>query len=84
MFQAYSAIFTTLDILRYLPTFGYILADSGTFRILAKLDIFMFMKAYLETMVHSGTFRTIYISSQFQARYSAITKEQFMLILNLI
>ena len=82
MFQAYSTIFTTLDILRYICP--QILADSGTFRILAKLDIFMFMKAYLETMVHSGTFRTIYISSQFQARYSAITKEQFMLILNLI
>ena len=46
MFQAYSAIFTTLDIdvEAYLPTFGHFSADSGIFRILAQLDIFIDIK----------------------------------------
>ena len=30
----------------YLPTFGYILADSEIFRILAQLDMFMHVKSY--------------------------------------
>ena len=44
----------------------------------------MYIKAYLELMVYSGIFRTIDLFSQFQARYSGITQEQFMLILNFI
>ena len=85
MFQAYSAIFTTLDILRHiLSTLGYILSDSGMFRILAQLGILIYIKAYSEPRVYSRIFRTIDIFSQVQARYSGITREQVMLILNLI
>ena len=54
------------------------------FKILAELEIFMYIKAYSEPMAYSGIFRTIDIFSQFQARYSGITQEQFMHILNLI
>ena len=67
-----------------MPSFGYILADSGIFRILSQLDIFMYIKAYSEPMTYSDIFRTIDIFSQFQARYSGNTQEQFMHILNLI
>ena len=35
-------------------------------------------------MAYSGTFRTVDIFIQFQARYSSITQERFMHILNLI
>ena len=63
MFQAYSAIFTTLDIL---SIFGYILADLGIFRILAQLDIFMYIKAYSYHMAYSGIFKTVAVFSQFQ------------------
>ena len=35
-------------------------------------------------MVYSGIFRTIDLFSQFQARFSGITQEQFMLILNFV
>ena len=66
-----------------MPIFRYISADSGMFRILAQLDIFMYIKGYLEPMAYSGIFRTIDIFSLFQARYSGITQEQFMHILNL-
>ena len=58
------------------------MADSGIFRILAQLDIFMY-KAYSELMAYSRIFRTIDIFNQFQARYSGITQEQFMHILDL-
>ena len=60
MLQAYSVIFTTLDILRHIcpGTFGYISADSGIFRILAQLDIFMYIKACI-FRTHSGLFRHI-------------------------
>ena len=34
-------------------------------------------------MVYSGIFRTIDIFSKFQARYSGIAQDQFMLIMNL-
>ena len=87
MLQVNSVIFTTLDIL------SYIWADSGIFRILVQLDIFrilvqldifMYIMAYSEPMASSGIFRTVDIFSQFQARYSGITQEQFMHILNLI
>ena len=44
----------------------------------------MYIKEYLEYMVYSGIFRTVDISSQFQARYSGFTQEQFMHILNFI
>ena len=67
-----------------MPTFSYILTDSGIFRILEQLDIFIYIKAYLELMAYSAIFRTIDIFSQFQARSSGITQDQFMLILNLI
>ena len=70
-----------------MPTFRYILADSGIFRILAQIDIFMYIKSYSEPMVYSGIFGNIDIFSQFQARYSGITHDQFMLnmlTLNLI
>ena len=67
-----------------MPTFGYVLADSAIFRILAQLDIFMFIKAYSEPMVYSGTFRTLDIFSLFQAQYSGIATEQLMHILNLV
>ena len=44
----------------------------------------MYIKEYLEYMVYSGIFRTVDIFSQFQARYSGFTQEQFMHILNFI
>ena len=44
----------------------------------------MYIKAYSEYMAYSDTFRTVDIFSQFQARYSGITQEQFMHTLNLI
>ena len=47
----------------YLPTFGYILADSGIFRIQARLDILMI---YSEPMAYSGIIRNVDIFSQFQ------------------
>ena len=50
----------------YLPTFGYILADSGIFRVLTQLDIFIYIKAYSEPMAYSDIFRTVDILSQFQ------------------
>ena len=50
----------------------------------AQLDIFMYIKAYSEYMAYSGIFGTVDIFSQFQAHYSGITKQQFMLIVNLI
>ena len=50
----------------YLPTFGFILADLGRFRVLAQLYIFMYIKAYSEPMAYWGIFRTADIFSQFQ------------------
>ena len=50
----------------YLPTFGYILVDSGIFRILAQLDMFIYIKAYSEPMAYSAIFRTVDIFRQFQ------------------
>ena len=44
----------------------------------------MYIKAYSEYMAYSGIFRMVDIFSQFQTRYSGITQEQFMHILNLI
>ena len=43
----------------------------------------MYIKVYSEPMAYSHIFRTIDIFSQFKARYSGITQEQFMHILNL-
>ena len=37
--------------------------------MLTHLYIFMYIKAYPEAISYSGIFRTIYIFSQFQARY---------------
>ena len=68
----------------YLSIFEYILADSGIFRMLAQSDIFMYIKANSEDMAYSGIFRTIDIFTQFYARYSRITQEQFMNVLALI
>ena len=67
-----------------MPIFGYISADSGIFEILGQLDIFMYITTYSEPMAYSGIFRTIDIFSQVQARYSGITQEQFIHILNFI
>ena len=44
----------------------------------------MYIKAYSEYMAYSGIFKTVDTFSQFQARYSGITQEQFMHILKLI
>ena len=49
-----------------MPTFGYILVDSGIFRILAQLDMFKYIKSYSELMAYSAIFRTADIFSQFQ------------------
>ena len=67
-----------------MPTFEYILTDSGIFRILSQLELCMFIKAYSELLVYLGIFRTIDKFSQFQARYSGITQDQLMFLLNLI
>ena len=50
----------------YLPTFGYILVDSGILRVLAQLDMFMYIKAYSELTAYSDIFRTADLFSQFQ------------------
>ena len=42
----------------YLSTFGYILADSGIFRILAQLEMLMCIKVYSEPMAYSAIFKT--------------------------
>ena len=82
-----SGIFSHIHNVRYVevhvPIFGYISVVSGMFRIPAQLDIFMYIEAYSEPVVYSGIFRTTNIFSQFQARYSGITQEPFMHILNL-
>ena len=44
----------------------------------------MYIKAYSELLIYLGIFSTIGKFSKFQARYSDITQDQFMLILNLI
>ena len=44
----------------------------------------MYIKGYSAYVACSGIFRTVEIFNQFQARYSGITQEQFMHILNLI
>ena len=44
----------------------------------------MDIMTYLETMTYLGIFKIVDIFSKFQARYSGITQEQFMHILNLI
>ena len=44
----FNHIHNVKQIEKYLPTFEYISADSGIFKILAQLDIFMFIKPYLE------------------------------------
>ena len=44
----------------------------------------MHIKAYSELLVYLAIFRTIGKISQFQARYSGITQDQFMLILAVI
>ena len=67
-----------------MPTVGYILADSGIFIILAQLDIFMYIKEYSELIFYASIFKTMDLFSQFQVRYSGITQDQFMLIVNLI
>ena len=71
-----SSILSYIHNVRYveifLPTFGYISADSGTFGIPAQLDIFMCIMAYSELMAYSDIFRTVDIFSQFQARYLGI------------
>ena len=57
MFQAYSVIFTTLDILKHicphLGMFWQIQAYSKSWQS------FMYIKAYSEPMAYSGIFRTV-------------------------
>ena len=65
MFQVCSVIVRHIEI--YLPTFGYILVDSGIFKIMAQLHMIMYIKAYSEPMAYSAIFRTGDIFSQFQA-----------------
>ena len=63
MFQAYSVIFTTFDILK--PIFPHL----GIFRMIqAQLSLFMYIKAYSEPMAYSGIFRIADIFSQFQTK----------------
>ena len=49
-----------------MPTFGYILDDSGIFRTLPQLDLFMYIKAYSELMTYTGIFRTVDIFNKFE------------------
>ena len=75
MFQAYSAIFTTLDIIRLIYPHSDIFWEIQN-QHLVDLE-------YLEPMAYSGILRTVNIFSQFQASYSGITQEQFiMYVLN--
>ena len=62
----FSDIHNIKHIETYFPTFGYISAYPGIFRILAQLDIFMYIKTYSEPMGYSGILRTVEIFSQFQ------------------
>ena len=62
----FSHIHNVNHIQVYLPTFGYILDDSGISRILAQQEVFIYIKAYSEPMVYSGIFRIADIFSQFQ------------------
>ena len=68
--------------------FSHIRVYFGRFRhiqnSLAQIGIFMYIMTYSEPMAYFGIFRTIDICTQFQARCSGITQEQFKLILNLI
>ena len=80
----FSYIHNVGHIEAYLPTFGYISADSGIFRILTELEMFMYIKAYSESLAYSGILRTANIFSQLQSRYSGITQKQFMHTLNLV
>ena len=66
-----------------MPIFGYILADSSIFRILAQVDTFMYIMVYSEPRVYSGTSRTIDKLSQFRTQYAGISQDQLMQILNL-
>ena len=75
MFQAYLAIFTTLDIIRFIYPHSDIFCEIQN-QNLADLEC-------LEPMAYSGILRTVNIFSQFQASYSEITQEQFiMYVLN--
>ena len=60
-----------------MPTFGYVLADSGIFRVLAQLHIFMYIKAYSDQNL-----RLIKAYSEPLTGLDT-TQEQFMHILNL-
>ena len=63
---SYIQSYNVRHILKYLPTFSYILVDSGIFRMLAQLDMFIYIKAYSEAMAYSAIFRTVGIFRQFQ------------------
>ena len=41
----------------YFPTFGYFLADSKVFRILAQLNKFLFIQVYSEPLKYLANFR---------------------------
>ena len=44
----------------------------------------MYIKTYSEYMAYSDIFWTVDMFSQFQERYSGVTQEQFMRVLNFI
>ena len=71
MFQAYSAIFTTSDILRHICPLSGILADSCIFRMLAQLYIFMYINEYSELMAYPGILGIVDIFSQFQTLFKS-------------
>ena len=51
--QILSHIQNVRHIETYLPTFGYISANTGIIRMLAQLDIFMYFKAYSDPTAYS-------------------------------
>ena len=64
-------MYNVRDIEAYMPTFGYISADSGRFKILAQLNIFIYIKVYSEPM-------------NVIQEHSGANQEQFVYILNII
>ena len=75
----FSHIHNVRHIEAYLPTFGYVLANSSIFRVLAQLDIFMYIKAFSKPIAYSVIFRTV----KHIQPVSDTSQEQFMHILNL-
>ena len=66
IFQAFSVIFTTLDIFKLIWPHSGIFWMIQAFRILAQLHVFMYIEAYSELMAYEDIFRTVDIFNQFQ------------------